>query len=131
MNDNEQTNLVSPVSFIPKEEADRNSNNYEKEYMLFLVLKDENGAEFKDFVRILGRKEAYEYIKKYIQDEVLDALESKILLYGGVLGEDEINMAKFMFRMKESYFIDDEFDIEDYFELEDIMNQDNDIFHRE
>ena len=65
-----------------------------------------------------GRKEAYDLLKDYIQnDQYFDSIASKILVNGNTLG-DELCVAKFMSIMQ-LRFKDNEFNIDNYVEPEE------------
>ena len=123
----EDQQLQSPVAFATEAEYAANSDNYQQNYLLLLVLVDENGCEFKDFMGINGRRECYDYLKKHLLNRVLDPMQTKLLIKGGTLGKHEICAARFIRHMKNAYFVDDnDWDIDDFIDFSELSDNTED-----
>lgn len=114
---------ILPAHLMPKPGAiahiqmsDDSAN--EREYLLLMVLCDENGEHYKDFEFVTGREEAYAAFKQRI--EYIDLFESMII----VEGEDGIKNRPSAYRfmkycLERCFVIDPGFDIDDYAEGDD------------
>lgn len=123
---NTNERMVVPAQIVRPEEVQRNSDNYDKLYLLLLVFVDENDQETKDFLVKRGRKETYEYLKDLvINEKSFDIVLSKIFNQKTEIGQ-EINVGKFLRYMKDKFFIDDSFDVDDYFTRDCYISDEDD-----
>lgn len=129
----QQKQLISPAQIVSVEERQVNSDNYDKYYLILLSFKDENEeGDYRDWIKKLGRKETYEYLKDLVQNEpTLNLVDSKVLSNGNELG-DEVSVPKFLRVMKDKFFKNDkEFDIDDYIDREEYWDDKYDLIPEE
>jgi hypothetical protein len=123
-NNIQATELIRGVTYDEEPELIRGvtyDDENEKTYLILIEgqTNDNDGELMRDWDFKVGRQEAYDYIKNYLESDyiVVDVINSKIVVSSEKIKvTDGVSIFKFMKAMKEDNKVIDEtsFDITDY-----------------